>query len=68
MTREILREEGEFVFGLDEGVANFTELEKGQLLVERASGKVVAEEGECVLFPNPNVAVGLRMAVLVRQT
>lgn len=65
--REIRKGEHGFVFHLPAETQNFTPLEPGQLLAEDASGKVTAEEGECVLFPNPNVAVGLRAAVLVRK-
>lgn len=67
VTREILRGEEGFVLHLPAEMQNFTPLEVGQLVAEDATGKVVAEEGECVLFPNPNVAVGLRAAVLVRR-
>jgi succinylglutamate desuccinylase len=67
VTREILRGNGTFAFHLPAETQNFTPLEPGQVLAEGASGKFVAEEGEFVLFPNPNVAVGLRAAVLVRQ-
>lgn len=67
VTREILKGEQGFVFHLPADTQNFTSLAPGQLLAEDSSGAVVAEEGECVLFPNPNVAVGLRAAVLVRK-
>jgi len=67
VTREIRKGEHGFVFHLPADTQNFTPLEPGQVLAEDASGKVTAEEGECVLFPNPNVAVGLRAAVLVRE-
>lgn len=67
VTREILKEAGDFTFHLPADLQNFALLARGQVLAEGASGKLVAEEGECVLFPNPNVAVGLRAAVLVRR-
>lgn len=67
VTREILKEAGEFRFHLPAEMQNFASLEPGQVLAEGATGKLVADEGECVLFPNPNVAVGLRAAVLVRS-
>jgi succinylglutamate desuccinylase len=67
VTREILKEAGDFTLHLPAEMENFAPLAPGQMVAEGASGKVMAEEGECVLFPNPNVAVGLRAAVLVRR-
>lgn len=65
-TREILRTPDRFAFHLPETVENFSPLEKGAPLAETSSGAIHAESGERILFPNPNVAPGLRAGLLVR--
>ncbi len=65
-TREIRHTPGHFAFHLPATIENFSRLEPGQRLAETTDGTVLAQSDEHILFPNPNVAPGLRAGLLVR--
>jgi len=64
--REIVKRSNAFVLHVAADAPNFLPLQAGQLLAEDSPQRWFAEEGECVLFPNPDVAPGTRAVVLVR--
>lgn len=70
---EILRHvEHGFTLNLDEDVPNFTELAVGHQLTSgppeaEAGGYRLDEPGLAVVFPNPHVPVGQRVALVVRR-
>ncbi len=66
VTQEVIRSSTSFEWLLPPGTVNFTPLAPGQLVARDGAGDICAQHlGECVLFPNPDVAVGLRAALLV---
>ncbi|WP_341675271.1 succinylglutamate desuccinylase [Niveibacterium sp. SC-1] len=64
--REILKRSDDFALHVPADAPNFLPLQTGQLLAEDSPSRWFAEEGECLLFPNPDVAPGTRAVVLVR--
>jgi succinylglutamate desuccinylase len=65
-TQEVIRSSPIFEWLLPRETINFTLLAPNQLVARDGANVVRAQyPGECVLFPNPNVAVGLRAALLV---
>lgn len=66
VTQEILRHSDRFELLLPESAPNFTPLQVGQLVARDRLDIVHARyPGECVIFPNPKVALGLRAGLLV---
>lgn len=67
VTRSIIRTDGDFEFYLPDAMENFTILQADQLLAHTDGGEIRALAGEAILFPNRNVAPGLRAGLLVRE-
>lgn len=67
VSREIIKQTDAFRLHLAASVENFTELDQGMLLADDGPGKhwKVEELGARIIFPNPNVANGLRAGILV---
>lgn len=67
VAREVVKQSDQFCLHLASDVENFTELEQGFLLAEDADGVswVVEEKAARIVFPNPDVKVGLRAGLLV---
>lgn len=65
VTRELIKSSENFRLNLADDVANFTPLIPGYVLAEDGPTQIVAEPGEHILFPNPDVKVGLRAGILV---
>ncbi|WP_407315797.1 succinylglutamate desuccinylase [Pseudomonas sp. nanlin1] len=67
VSREIIKHSAAFRLNLPDDVENFSELEAGYLLAEDEGGKrwIVEEQGARIIFPNPNVANGLRAGILI---
>ncbi len=64
--RAINRTEEEFSFPFSDDVVNFTSFKKGELLATDGMHKIAAEvEGEAIIFPNAEVAIGQRALLTV---
>ncbi len=68
VVQDILREQPDFVLNIPADALNFTAYPQGYVLAEQ-SGKVYRVEHleEVILFPNPNVALGLRAGLMLVQ-
>ncbi len=66
ITREIVKQSDAFRLALPEDAPNFSPLAAGALVAEDAATRWFAEAGECIVFPNPAVRIGLRAGLLVR--
>lgn len=65
---EIIKNCEDFNFYIDDTVENFTAFEKGHLIAEGNDYEYrVNHDSESVVFPNINVPVGQRVAVMVTQ-
>lgn len=65
---EIIKKSESFKFHVSESVENFTAFPQGYLIAEDEDYNYrVAYQNESVVFPNPNVPVGQRVAVMVTQ-
>ena len=68
VVHEILRTEHNFRFHVPDDVANFTEYAPGTVIWEDAETCYrVGEQPEAIVFPNPNVPVGQRVGLMVRE-
>ncbi|MDN3679271.1 succinylglutamate desuccinylase [Vibrio tapetis subsp. quintayensis] len=66
VNRTINRTQEEFSFTFDNKVANFTAFSMGELIGFDGETLLYADaEGEAVVFPNANVAIGQRAALMV---
>ena len=66
--RAINRTQEAFSFSFGEDVENFTGFSKGALLAHDGETQYFAEvEGEAVIFPNANVALGQRAVLTERD-
>lgn len=64
--KELLRVSDDSHLNVDDDLANFTEFEQGfELLSDPEEPYVVESDGEAIVFPNNNVPMGQRMALLV---
>lgn len=64
----LIKHSEDFKLHLDDDTANFTELKAGMLLCEQPQEEYrVGQEGALILFPNPNVALGLRAGMLLNE-
>ena len=65
---EIMKNSDEFKFYVPDNVENFTAYPQGYLISEDFDCDYrVVLESESVVFPNINVPIGQRVAVMVRQ-
>ncbi|MBB5016988.1 succinylglutamate desuccinylase [Chitinivorax tropicus] len=64
-TRDVIKTSAQFKLNLAPDVQNFTPLEAGYVVAEDAGHRVVVQPGEHIIFPNPDVKVGLRAGILV---
>lgn len=68
VVQQLTRHSEAFVLHLSPETLNFTPISQGTLLAEdRGEHYVVQREQEYILFPNPNVAVGLRAGLLLER-
>lgn len=66
VTAEIVRRSERFELLVPDTAPNFTPLQRGQLVARDRLDTVYARhDGECLVFPNPKVALGLRAGLLV---
>jgi len=67
--QEIIKANENFKLLVDDNLKNFTSFDKGHLLAsDDANEKYVVEnDGEAIVFPNNNVPVGQRVAVLLEE-
>ncbi|CCQ11879.1 Succinylglutamate desuccinylase [Pseudoalteromonas luteoviolacea B = ATCC 29581] len=64
--RTINRTHEEFSLGFADDVVNFTPFKQGELLAKDGEEAIVAEvNGEAIIFPNANVAIGQRAILTV---
>jgi len=67
VAREVIKHSDAFTFNLAADVENFSVLPKGYELA-RDSGDttwVITEDGARIIFPNPQVAIGLRAGIII---
>jgi len=66
---EVLKISPTFRLLLDDDVENFTSFKKGELLASDHRGHEyrVEKDGDAIVFPNNNVPVGQRMAVVIER-
>ena len=66
VTRELIRKSEQFELRVPADAPNFQPLPLGQPVAFDDGQEIVATRpGECILFPNPSVALGLRCGLLV---
>jgi succinylglutamate desuccinylase len=63
--RELIKRSDDFRLAVPPDAPNFTPLEPGEWIARDGDAAWIAEPGERIVFPNPNVARGLRAGVLV---
>ncbi|WP_158100515.1 succinylglutamate desuccinylase [Neiella marina] len=69
VTRAIHRQQQDFSLCFADDLANFSRFKKGQQLAQDGNVVIVAEhDGEAIVFPNRNVAVGQRALLTVIQS
>ncbi|MBT0587305.1 succinylglutamate desuccinylase [Alteromonas oceanisediminis] len=65
----INKQHDDFALVFDDDEANFTDYSKGTILAEESGNTYVAEyDGEAIVFPNANVAIGQRALLTVVPT
>ena len=66
VVQELIREHQDFILHIPADALNFTPYPQGYVLAEQ-NGKIyrVEQAEEVILFPNPNVAIGLRAGLLL---
>ena len=67
--QEIIKANSNFELLVDDDLKNFTSFKKGHLLASDGGSKkyIVENDGEAIVFPNNNVPVGQRVAVLLEE-
>ncbi|MDQ7049926.1 MAG: succinylglutamate desuccinylase/aspartoacylase family protein [Enterobacterales bacterium] len=66
---EIIKLNPQFKLLLDDKVENFTSFKQGEILASDKNGHEyrVEKEQDAIVFPNNNVPVGQRMAVVIER-
>lgn len=68
VTQQITRQNDAFVLHMDAETLNFTAFPQGTLLAEEGDRHYYVQQAhEYVLFPNPNVAAGLRAGLMLAE-
>jgi succinylglutamate desuccinylase len=63
---ELIKRTDEFKLCITEDVRNFTRFPSGHLVAEDGEERYITQqEGECIIFPNANVGIGQRAALMV---
>jgi succinylglutamate desuccinylase len=66
VAREIIRRSTDFRLNLDPGAPNFTAFPRGEIIAVDGEFRHYARgAGECIVFPNAEVAIGARAAVMI---
>lgn len=67
-TRDIIRTSETFKLNVAADILNFTPLEAGYVVAEDGGEQMQVQAGEHIIFPNPEVKIGLRAGILVAPT
>ena len=69
VAQEVIKLSDEFSMTVGGATHNFTAMQRGEIIAtDGATTYVVGHDEELVVFPNPNVRVGLRAALMVVRT
>lgn len=65
--KELIRDSEEYVFHICDDYVNFSPLSVDQLIETNREGDLKASESECIVFPNPEVPIGQRTGLLLKE-
>ncbi|RZF53603.1 succinylglutamate desuccinylase [Acinetobacter halotolerans] len=64
----ILKQSEDFQLKLNADAPNFSRFEKGELIATQHAGNTVVDDQQVwILFPNPNVKIGLRAGLILKE-
>ena len=65
----LIKKDEEFHMNLSAEAPNFSTFTKGEIIATQPSGNYVVEQDQVwILFPNPNVKIGLRAGLVLTET
>jgi len=65
----LIKKDEDFQMNLSAEAPNFSTFTKGEIIATQPSGNYVVEQDQVwILFPNPNVKIGLRAGLVLTET